>query len=62
MVIQTRSVYDTVSSRVQGDKSRPVDVSLPLSLPSPRVNTLEDDPSIGVEIVPPISDARYFRR
>lgn len=58
MVIQTRSVYDTVSSRVQGDKSRPVDVSLPLPLPSPRVNTLEDDPSIGVEIVPPIPDAR----
>lgn len=36
-----------VSSCVQGDKSRPIDT--PLSLSPPRVNTLEDDPSIGVD-------------
>lgn len=48
MVIQTVVRVLHVSSRVQGDKSLTPQTPLP-ALSPPRVNTLEDDLSIGVD-------------
>lgn len=48
MVIQTWSVYDTYRSVYRVTNLPPIDISLP-ALSPPRVNTLEDDPFIGVD-------------
>lgn len=51
MVIQTLSVYDTYRLVYRVTNLVPTRLVSPPPFPSPRVNTLEDDPSIGVDTV-----------